>query len=178
MTFLEKLDFFLQREHLNRRGLSQKTGIPYTTIDNWYNRGYEGLRLSTAGRLAEFFGTTTDFLLRDDLTDPDYGKALGFQVDFGEMERVRKYRALDMYGKQAVDAVLEAEHQPVPVNLWETPITPRGWSFPQKRCRKTPTAACGSAETAWSQLTRMGTLCSFSAWKMAACGKGKWGSSP
>lgn len=54
MTFLEKLDFFLQREHLNRRGLSQKTGIPYTTIDNWYNRGYEGLRLSTAGRLAEF----------------------------------------------------------------------------------------------------------------------------
>ena len=111
MTFLEKLDFFLQREHLNRRGLSQKTGIPYTTIDNWYNRGYEGLRLSTAGRLAEFFGTTTDFLLRDDLTDPDYGKALGFQVDFGEMERVRKYRALDMYGKQAVDAVLEAEHQ-------------------------------------------------------------------
>ena len=33
MTFLEKLEALLAREHLNRRTLSLKTGIPYTTID-------------------------------------------------------------------------------------------------------------------------------------------------
>lgn len=110
MTFLEKLDLLMHRAHLNRRTLSIKAGIPYTTIDNWYKRGYEGLKLSTAGKLAEFFGTTTDYLLRDDLTDPDYGKTVGFRVGFSEMSMLQKYRALDVYGRRAVDAVLEAEH--------------------------------------------------------------------
>jgi repressor LexA len=110
MTFLEKLDALMERSGLNRRSLSLKAGIPYTTIDNWYKRGYEGLQLSTAGKLAEFFDTTTDYFLRDDLTDPDYGKAAGFQVDFPEMVLLRQYRALDTYGKRAVNAVLTAEH--------------------------------------------------------------------
>ena len=110
MTFLEKLDLLMERDHLNRRALSRKAGIPYNTIDNWYKRGYEGLKLSTAGKLAEFFGTTTDFFLREELRDPDYGKTAGFQVDFPEMTFLQKRRALDDYGKQAVDAVLEAEY--------------------------------------------------------------------
>ena len=109
MTFLEKLDLLMERDHLNRRALSRKAGIPYNTIDNWYKRGYEGLKLSTAGKLAEFFGTTTDFFLREELRDPDYGKTAGFQVDFPEMTFLQKRRALDDYGKQAVDAVLEAD---------------------------------------------------------------------
>ena len=69
MTFLEKLDRLLEQRHLNRSSLSAKAGIPYTTIDNWYKRGYEGLKLSTAGKLADFFGTTTDYFLREELTD-------------------------------------------------------------------------------------------------------------
>lgn len=110
MTFLEKLEALLAREHLNRRTLSLKTGIPYTTIDNWYKRSYEGLKLSTAGKLASFFGTTTDYFLREELTDPNYGKAAGFQVDFPETRLLQKYRTLDAYGKNAVDAVLDAEY--------------------------------------------------------------------
>lgn len=110
MTFLEKLEALLAREHLNRRTLSLKTGIPYTTIDNWYKRSYEGLKLSTAGKLASFFGTTTDYFLREELTDPDYGKTAGFQVEFSEMGLLQKYRALDTYGKRAVEAVLDTAH--------------------------------------------------------------------
>ena len=104
------LEALLAREHLNRRTLSLKTGIPYTTIDNWYKRSYEGLKLSTAGKLASFFGTTTDYFLREELTDPDYGKTAGFQVEFSEMGLLQKYRALDTYGKKAVEAVLDTEH--------------------------------------------------------------------
>ena len=111
MTFLDKLELLMKREGLNRRALSQRTGIPYTTIENWYKRSYDGLKLSTAGKLARFFGTTTDFLLREELTDPDYGKAQGFAVSVPEMGMVRRYRALDEFGRQAVDAVLSAEHQ-------------------------------------------------------------------
>ena len=111
MNFLEKLDFLLERDGLNRRTLSLRSGIPYTTIDNWYKRGYDGLQLSTAGKLADFFGTTADFFLREELTDPNYAKALGFSVSFGEMRQLEKYRALDLYGKRAVDGLLETEHQ-------------------------------------------------------------------
>ena len=110
MTFLEKLEALLAREHLNRRTLSLKTGIPYTTIDNWYKRSYEGLKLSTAGKLASFFGTTTDNIRREEHTAPAYGKTAGFQVEFSEMALLQKYRALDTYGKKAVEAVLDTEH--------------------------------------------------------------------
>ncbi len=110
MTFLEKLDFLMKRDGLNRRNLSRGSGIPYTTIDNWYKRGYEGLQLSTAGKLADYFHTTTDFFLRDDLTDPNYAKTKGFTVSFEEMEFLKKYRTLDHYGKRAVDGVLKTEH--------------------------------------------------------------------
>lgn len=110
MTFLEKLDALMKRRGLNKRMLSIQAGIPYTTIDNWYKRGYEGLKLSTAGKLAEFFNTTTDFFLRENLTDPNYGKTLGFHVEYAEMNMLRNYRTLDTFGKRAVEAVLSAEY--------------------------------------------------------------------
>ena len=47
MDFLEKLDFLMKRYDLNKRSLSRKSEIPYTTIDNWYKRGYENLTLPT-----------------------------------------------------------------------------------------------------------------------------------
>ena len=34
LNFLEKLDLLMEREGLNRRTLSLRSGIPYTTIDN------------------------------------------------------------------------------------------------------------------------------------------------
>ena len=111
MNFLEKLDLLMEREGLNRRTLSLRSGIPYTTIDNWYKRGYDGLQLSTAGKLAEYFGTTADFFLREELTDPNYARTQGFSVSFEEMGHIQKYRALDLYGKRAVDGLLETEHQ-------------------------------------------------------------------
>lgn len=51
MDFLEKLDFLMKRYGLNKRSLSQKSEIPYTTIDNWYKRGYENLTLPTLRKL-------------------------------------------------------------------------------------------------------------------------------
>ena len=47
MNFLEKLDFLMEKYELNKRTLSQKSDIPYTTIDAWYKKGYEGLKLTT-----------------------------------------------------------------------------------------------------------------------------------
>ena len=45
MTLIEKIDYLLKKEGLNKRQLSIKADIPYTTIDGWYKRGYENMTL-------------------------------------------------------------------------------------------------------------------------------------
>jgi len=113
MNFLEKLDFLMDRYSLNKRTLSINSDIPYTTIDNWYKRGYEGLKLPTLRKLAEYFNTTLDYWILDEITDPNYGKSSGFKVEYNEMEHIKKYRFLTEHspvGASVVDAVLDREH--------------------------------------------------------------------
>ena len=61
MDFLEKLDYLMEKNHLNKSTLSKVCNIPYTTIDGWYKKGYEGLKLTTLRKLAEYFGTSLDY---------------------------------------------------------------------------------------------------------------------
>lgn len=66
MNFLEKLDILMKEKELNKSSLSKACGIPYTTIDGWYKKGYDDLRLSTLKKLAAFFNTTLDYWAYDD----------------------------------------------------------------------------------------------------------------
>lgn len=61
MDFLEKLNYLMAENHLNKSTLSKACNIPYTTIDGWYKKGYEGLKLTTLRKLAEYFGTSLDY---------------------------------------------------------------------------------------------------------------------
>lgn len=76
MDFLQKLDFMMEKYSLNKRTLSLNSGIPYTTIDGWYKKGYEGMKISTLRLLASYFNTILDFWIQDDVTDPNYGKGV------------------------------------------------------------------------------------------------------
>ncbi len=109
MNFLEKLDFLMEKNRLNKRTLSQKSEIPYTTIDAWYKKGYEGLKLTTLRKLNDFFNTTLDYWVLDEVTDPNYGKTSGFNVKYEEMEHLEKYRLLDDFGKETIDIMLNRE---------------------------------------------------------------------
>lgn len=57
----------------NKHTLSMACGIPYTTIDAWYKKGYSNAKLSTIQKLADFFGVTIDYLMREEITDINYG---------------------------------------------------------------------------------------------------------
>ena len=109
MDFLEKLDLLMQEKGLNKNTLSQFSDIPYTTIDGWYKRGYAGAKLSTIRKLADYFNTTLDYLMRDEITDRNYGKTYNFQVNSLETEIIEKYRTLDGYGKDIINTILEKE---------------------------------------------------------------------
>lgn len=110
MNFLEKLDSLMELYNLNKNTLSQQSGIPYTTIDGWYKKGYEGLKLTTLKKLCSFFDTTLDYFVKDEINDPDYGKTIEFKIDFAEMKSIKKFRSLDDYGKETVSLVLDREY--------------------------------------------------------------------
>ncbi len=111
MNFLEKLDFLMKRYGLNKSTLSQKSAIPYTTIDGWYKKGYEGLKITTLKKLSDYFNTTLDYWILDEITDPNYGKSSGFKVDYDEMEYVKQYRQLDDFGKETIQYAIKRELQ-------------------------------------------------------------------
>lgn len=109
MNFLDKLDALMARDGLNRHRLSIKSGVPYSTIDSLYKKGYERAKLSTLRRLADCFSTTLDYLMRDEITDWAYGAGQPSEARAAEAELLCRYRLLDGHGRDAVDFVLGRE---------------------------------------------------------------------
>lgn len=99
MDFLDKLNYMLEKNGLNKSTLSKSCGIPYTTIDGWYKRGYEGLKINTLSKLSNFFNTTLDFWIKEDLS-----------VDSADEDRlIKRYRKLDNYGKEWIHICVDRE---------------------------------------------------------------------
>ena len=91
MDFLEKLDYLMEENHLNKNTLSKACNIPYTTIDGWYKKGYEGLKLTSLKKLSGFFGVPLDFWANDDTLKcggSEVRAVLAFIHSLGEVERI------------------------------------------------------------------------------------------
>lgn len=67
MSFLTRLDELMEKKGINRAQLSRETGIPYTTINSFYHKGYGNVRLSTLQKLAEYFNCSLDYLVDDEI---------------------------------------------------------------------------------------------------------------
>ncbi len=106
MNFLEKLDYLMEKEKINKNILSKNSGIPYTTIDGFYKKGYQNTKLSTVQKIANYFNVSLDYLIFDEITDLNYGKAEKFKVTTDEMYLIQKYRILDDYDKQVINSTL------------------------------------------------------------------------
>lgn len=61
--FLKIFDKLLNENGLNKRQFSIKSGIPYTTIDGFYKKGYENIRLTTLRKIADYFNVSLDYLI-------------------------------------------------------------------------------------------------------------------
>lgn len=69
MNFTEKLDHLMKENGLNRRTFALKCDIPYTTVCGWYDRGYEGVRMSTVRKIAETFNTGLEYWAYDEIPE-------------------------------------------------------------------------------------------------------------
>lgn len=106
MTFLEKLDWLMNRDNLNKHTLAQKCGIPYTTIVGLYERGSENARLSTVNKLCAFFHVPLDYMALDEYDMPEDFTPNGNTVsiphlpDEDESELLSYYRSLNRQAKE------------------------------------------------------------------------------
>lgn len=71
MTFTDRMEHLMkQRGIRNIHVLSQIADIPYTTIDGFYKKGTNNIKLNTLRKLCDCLGCTLDYLANGVETDP------------------------------------------------------------------------------------------------------------
>lgn len=119
MNFLDKLNYLMSEKGLNRHSLSEQSGIPYTTIDGWYKRGYEGAKISTIIRLADFFNVELDYFVRKNTESKNLAQLsteLPDRLSAEEIALLSDYHSVDDHGKKLVRMVLLGEVRRVQSN--------------------------------------------------------------
>ena len=106
MDFLEKVNLLVQERNLNRHTLSEACGIPYTTIDGWYKKGYEGAKVSTLIKLADYFSVELDYLVRPSIVDKNYGRSAE-RLTPDEMKLLSSFRSFNSTGQTLVMATIK-----------------------------------------------------------------------
>lgn len=66
---LERIEELMREKGLNKMELSRRSGIPYTTIQNFWKQGIANVQLSTIRKLANVFNMSIDELVNG--TRPD-----------------------------------------------------------------------------------------------------------
>ena len=97
--FLHALDFYMEENSLNKSELSKITGIPYTTIDGWYKKGPNGIRLNTLRKLSDSLGKPISYWI----SEPQFKKEQS--EEFAEMSI--KFRKASANKKKLAQLILE-----------------------------------------------------------------------
>ena len=102
--FLKNLEKLMEENKINKSILSRGSGIPYTTIVGFWERGVDNIKLSTLVKLSEYFNVTLDYLLKGTK------KALPEEQDeLSNEERyiIKSYRDLNETGKEYILQTIE-----------------------------------------------------------------------
>jgi DNA-binding Xre family transcriptional regulator len=73
MKLTDKLDLLMNEKGINRAELARESGIPYTTISSFYDKGTDNVKLSTLRKLADYFDCSLDYLVDDNVTEKKAG---------------------------------------------------------------------------------------------------------
>lgn len=115
MNFLEKLDYMMEKMSINKSKLSQISGVPYTTIDGFYKKGYENTKISTVRKIASALNVSLDYLVDDNISDERYKppRAKKSPSDLSEEAKkvAKDYDSIDKFGQRTVRAVIDIEKE-------------------------------------------------------------------
>lgn len=115
MTFLNKLDKLMADNKLNKKTFSNNSGIAYTTIVNWYKRGYDNMSISILKKICDYFGVTMDSMARDELEIEFYNpNAKNLHITNDEEILLRHYRSADKSHKELAKCAVGADKNQEP----------------------------------------------------------------
>lgn len=63
MDFLDRLRNLMDRNDDNDSTLAKKSGIPYTTINGLFKRGWEKAQVSTIQRICQYYNVSLDYMV-------------------------------------------------------------------------------------------------------------------
>ena len=109
MDFLEELNFLMEKYHLNKSTLSKACDIPYTTIDGWYKRGYEGLKLPTLKKLSNYFEISLDYWADETLIEPIPKNIDNSSLTQKELNLIESYRRLSPKVQSIIEQIIDYE---------------------------------------------------------------------
>jgi len=95
IMFLKVFTELLKTNGLNKRQFSIKSGIPYTTIDGFYKKGYENIRLTTLRKIAAYFNVSLDYLMFGETPKDNNKETLVIQEYFSKLNAVGRAKVLD-----------------------------------------------------------------------------------
>ena len=82
MNFLDNLTELMNTYNMNRSDFAKAVGISISTVNSWYNRGYQNVSLSSLLKITNYFGITIEQLVYDDTN-----KNISFSTkDFSDKE--------------------------------------------------------------------------------------------
>ena len=96
MSFTDKLENLMNENGINNKSeLSKLSGIPYTTIDGFYKKGSDNIKLSTLKKLAECLHCSLDFLVDDSNVAPTTIAAHfdGSEYTEEELDKIKEFAA-------------------------------------------------------------------------------------
>lgn len=112
--FLDKLETLMSKHSIkNKKQLAMQSGIPYTTIVNWYKRGYENMTISNFKTLCNFFCVTMDCMARDEITEIEYynPNKKDLHITMEEEHILKCYRAADNMHKGLAQCAIGADEK-------------------------------------------------------------------
>ena len=69
MSLTDKLDMMMKEKGISKMDLSRGSGIPYSTISSFYDKGTDNVKLSTLKKIAKYFDCSLDFLVDDSVSE-------------------------------------------------------------------------------------------------------------
>ena len=104
MDFLDRLRMLARNKGLdNNMQLSKSSGVPYTTLDNFYRNGYENVKLSTLKKLAACLDCTIEYLVNGSgESDAPSSEAIAF---------AQRFEKLDRHAQEVLLAVMRIEEK-------------------------------------------------------------------
>ena len=110
MTIEEKLKNYILSKYKSIREFTIAVDVPYSTIDNMLKRGISGTGVSTMIKICDFLGLDVNDLARGRITESVPPSLMPLALSSQEEAHIKKYRLLDKFGKQSVDAIIDIEY--------------------------------------------------------------------